>query len=456
MPVETKKGARKQKKASPLLTLPPAILSQILAYKGVISAKNVALNRALLPYTLHAMFSYVRLTTAEQLSRFCAALVRQPDLVEKVEALHIGPQSGKNYKAPDESAWAMKGESESLFAELLSSSRRSRPPYSPTTFVANLNLLGTLVSSLPNLTHLSLIGHALLSLLTDVSYLQEKPLSRVQILEIKLLLFQDWNFPAAETVLHDLAIHLPHLRTLYIRHNMRLLPLTLLNVSSSAILPPRAWPLHSFVLKCILTPPEFRTLLSAFSSPSLTSLTLTLAMGPYAGFMADLARLPHSLRVLRFYFGTQCGEPDRKPFPSFASDGSLHLPNLEHLVLSGNIVSAATFETIRSFPSLRHLEFGPHARFTAGSLLPLVADTKALPLLACLHLDICECRVPDLAPLRQSKRLRPVWQAEFGSVDAGRVVRAAEERGLWVEGTVLCALKRCEVSNWHECPGWYK
>lgn len=128
-------------------------------------------------------------------------------------------------------------------------------------------------------------------------------------------------------------------------------------------------------------------------------------------------------------------------------DIPLPLPNLVDLVLRGKIVTPSTFSIIcESFSSLRNLELKSHTYLALPALLSLLDGPTAVETLNCLEVNVCWCPFipPGLtSPLRRRSGV-PRWSEDFDEDDAGELLGAAVDAGVYLGGNVLCALAICD------------
>lgn len=313
-----------------------------------------------------------------------------------------------------------------------------------------------MLKQLSSLIALHLTGEWLILGIFDEAFLQEDVFETVRILKLELHDGEDYDNPAAATLSRDLAQHLS-LSRLSFTGNCVELPLDLLNLSPSVALPPRSWSLEDFSLNLlVLIGPESRNLFSAFAN--LSSLYVTTLM-VHDDFMRDLAFLPPTLTSLTLLFGVTCpGDPDLVvPHPAFGEYGDLapHFPNLIDLTLGGDIVKLATFDFIRtSLPSLLLLTFKAHTRLSYEPLLAILENSSGEgPNICLLEIDICSCQPGK--PLAGRARRQPQWPPDFGIEDAEDLIDFADDEGIEMLGTILCATRQCEGVE-HECARFYK
>ncbi|GAA5949222.1 hypothetical protein JCM10213_008248 [Rhodosporidiobolus nylandii] len=447
-------GARQNKKPFPFLRLPHPVLVRVFSYKGVLPVQNLTICKALLPATLDALFAFARLVTPTQLRMFCLALARQPAFLRSVRGLRIG-SAGKVYAGKGEENWDEAGEGSEGLARLFGDCESGQGD----TLPVNSGLVKALVSRLPLLTDLKLSTVSLVAIFFDVDFLKHGPLPlpALRVLRLKICTHEGLNMPQAASLLHNLSEYLPSLHTLYLSRTIYSMPLDLLNLSPASRLPPRSWPLETFALCLVTLKPEIRNAFSAFSS--LTRLVLRILERPYAKLMDDLARLPPTLRELVLNWGVSCpGKHQPDSLPRFGGSVQPYFPHLQQLLLAGDIVDASTFALLHTFPSLASLTLGVHTQIIADRLLALVDDVEALPLLDELVVDICACPPPSLKfpSSRQPLKRRPIWPREFGYSEAKRLIEAADEAGVELSGTVLCAARSCDKADGHDCPRWYR
>ncbi|BGP17415.1 hypothetical protein JCM10213_003302 [Rhodosporidiobolus nylandii] len=454
MPPGAKTVARKQKKPILLLRLPPALLTRIFSYAGVVSLSNIALCRGLMPFTLAGLYYDVQLLSPDAVKQFAASLLRRPDLAAAVATMRV------SITAEDEQRLQGVGvmDSQHTFAELLAAGEGI--PYDPTRLLLSSQLVQGVLKSLVNMQCLVVEGAALAGGVLTSDFLSRLP-QKCLHLGVALRLRQDWSFDNSRALLRNVANTLPSLSSFALRRNLRDLPITLLNLPSGFDLAPRSWTLEVFILlDLIILSPAVRSLYSSFAS--LRSLYLTTYY-IYDDFWDDLVRLPPSLQTLDLCIGLPCAMTAHLPphlpnLPKLKAEHILAFPNLQTLGLSGNILSPSAWPILHTFPRLRRIALGTHVELTLPSLQAILDDADDLPDLAVLQIDICECgdRAPRVSSARARPPRRPQWPTDFCFADARKLLSAAKEQGIVVCGTVLCAAKSCNAENGHPCPGWYK
>ncbi|BGP49463.1 hypothetical protein JCM10450v2_005354 [Rhodotorula kratochvilovae] len=222
--------------------------------------------------------------------------------------------------------------------------------------------------------------------------------------------------------------------------------------------------------------------------PELRILLQALAVGAekvsicswwaYPSFMADVTLLPPSVTYLELVVGrgsciTASGNKSSHPatkileeelakpssllVPDKLANVKWHFPNLVSLVLHGELIPPSTFDILLSLPRLRTLDLGSHLTFLLPTLLDFV---RAAPSLHSLHIAVCEC-IPHSAAVVARKKSRPppprpTWGKGFGMEDAKALVRACNEKGVAVRGTIICATKMVYAGDGHLCRGWFQ
>ncbi|BGP17422.1 hypothetical protein JCM10213_003296 [Rhodosporidiobolus nylandii] len=449
MPHGAKKVVRKQKKAFPLLRLPPALLTRIFSYEDVMAPNTVALCKALLPYTLAGLHAEVALSAPAQFRQFRQSLSQHPPLSKALVALTVECGSPSLTQGPR--IELEKGDSPAI----------EEDGFSDNACILSLHLspLQRLLLRLPELTYLSLSSASAVSSVLDERFWQYEPLRQVKTLALALATEEDWGMLEAAACCRILLEFLPSLRSLTFTRNLYDMPLHLLNLSPAVHLPPRSWHLQHFEMLGAMVGPETRNLFTSWT-PTLTNLRLLIVDPPYADFMTDLVRLPPSIEHLALSFGFLCPQgPSVLPGPKLREGTTLYFPNLETLMLGGDIVSSATFAFIFATPSLVSIGFEPHVQLEADKLLAMVQDASVLPKLESLYIGICTCdgRESRFAPSRRPPwRRRPVWPRRFGYSDAKRLIETADKADIELEGNVLCGARCCDAGDGHKCPGWYK
>ncbi|BGP17481.1 hypothetical protein JCM10213_004423 [Rhodosporidiobolus nylandii] len=448
----SKRGKRQKKKPFPLLRLPPAVLARIFSFEDVVTLSNLILCRALLPHTLTGLYDTVRLARPSDLARFCASLVMRPELLSAVSFLFVG--TGRTGGG----AWMRNG-SEGALDSLLAKGGAEASVYDPDEVVGSIELLQNLLQRLPLLTYLRVSGVALVVPIFSPSFLISEPFPRLHELTVELASGEDYDPPESIAILRSLLTHLPALRALSLTGSRHQAPLTLLNLPSPSYLPPRSWRLTALRLQLwVAIPAEVRSLFSSMAH-GLTHFTAT-PLDAYAEFMRDLAFLPPSLTHLSLTFGFPCPRHIHKPgLPKFG-DAPLFLPSLTFLQLRGDILSPASFPVIRSFPALDYLCLGPHTQPSLSSVLSLFefADEEEegywLSPISSLDIDICACPPGPLRGGGAGKR--PNWPPTLGYSEAKELVEELDGYGVFVGGTVLCAIRDCVKDDGHDCPRWYR
>ncbi|BGP17537.1 hypothetical protein JCM10213v2_005570 [Rhodosporidiobolus nylandii] len=385
----------------PFLHLPPSVLLQILAYDGVLTSMNLSICKALLPVALEALYISCELDGRPQIARFAAALIHKPKLRD-------------------------------LLSDSLSFA--AARPFDPLSVTVGAGLLQDLFRSMPRLRQLHLWIKPLLSTLLSQAYLASNPLPRVRSLLVSVCRNEPWGGPGEMAFCLRLQM-LPALRVFaFVLHDNPQLPLALLNVDTSTRLPSRSWDVESVQLSrgaCI--GPEARHLFAAFSDLRRL-LVNSNALAP--AFPSDLALLPSTLRALTLQIGPTCPDYDREAIlPKLDSLAYFH--NLEHLHISGDIVTYETYESLPRLPRLRCLLLGRHTLLDAPEFASFLDfnSPSSLSSLELLTLNVCRC--PDASPAPTTSKKRSIrWPTSLSLADGRELAKRCQTIGIHLRGTI--------------------
>ncbi|BGP17535.1 hypothetical protein JCM10213v2_005568 [Rhodosporidiobolus nylandii] len=438
-----------------LLSLPPAVLRLILISaepERTVLHSNFLLCKDLLPYTLEALYNNCQILGAEHVAYFAAALIADPKKLALVRYFGV---SARDY---DPVLWGASNGSRGS-GQIIDV---GAGPYQPTKVVVGFGLIKELVRAMPHLDELTLFGKAFVANVLTVRFLTKEPMPTVRTIILWIKEDEDWTEPDDRTVLHKISL-IPSLSRLYLNLNRNTqLPIDLLNFYPSSSLAPRSLSVDGVRMdNGGWLGPEIRNLFRAVP-PTFCAITLEF-LSVHPAFPSDLAVLPPSLRTLTLVFGPACpdGEfPFAEPTQLFpkVEDELLFLPNLEHLHLSGNIVTPATFHAISKLKKLYCLLLGEHTALDAEAFFPLLrrGDPSDLPNLDHLTCHICVCPIawrPTNDPkwhLYRAGELPPAaWPKAFSAKDGEELLRLGEQRGILIEGKVRCVLGMCRADAGH-------
>ncbi|GAA6036784.1 hypothetical protein JCM8097_003477 [Rhodosporidiobolus ruineniae] len=362
-----------------ILRLPPHLLRLILCDEDCpVTLANLTICKALLPYTIEALYHDIALVHPVTLAKFDARTRAQPKLLELICRCGFEDPSTRNPEAPGAVNEARRRLGRGK-------SRHSSPP---STF----------------------------SLTDDIALLPRlAAFPGLRTLEMSTPDSLDEDFPP-----------LPHLNTqpeLYLApRSLALVEIALEGPATS--LPPdyRALfmacrRLTQFELVCAALPPSFASDLSLFP-PSLRSLTLKIGRP-----CPDYGSAGESLSV-------------EDTFPKL-DDILPSFPHLHQLSLQGYLLQS--LDSLCALPRLAHLSLGPHTRCLPSSLLRLLPP--ALPSLSDLVIHLCTCFHPDGQRSRRVYAFSGAPPADEGNPDGSSItrdsealLREAERTGVLVEG----------------------
>lgn len=210
------------------------------------------------------------------------------------------------------------------------------------------DLLRNLCRGLSRLDPLHIVGAPVFRLLTARTYLETDPfpsLTRLKLVYAQdpALLCEDAPEEGDDTLFSRLQL-IPTLCAVVLEDNMWHIPIDLLGCSPMTHLASRTFNWKAFALSSVYrVGAEVCCVFRALSS-SLRSVYLT-GYEPYANIWRDLVLLPPSLEHLEVGFGSRC--PIRCPtdppsLPKLENLPWIDFPNLQHLHLGGDVVSALT------------------------------------------------------------------------------------------------------------------
>ncbi|GAA5827461.1 hypothetical protein JCM11251_003821 [Rhodosporidiobolus azoricus] len=434
-----------------LLDLPRAVLNRIFREKEVVTIRNLALCKALLPYQLTGLYRDVILSTETQVQSFAAAVKSKPELLSNVEefspVLYLPPACEEVKGLRRAKHW--RQQQEKLPAE----------PREPTW-----QTLRDLILAMPNLVHFCFACPSFLRHLVSQSFLDRDPFPNLQELMIVLAKTEVPIGLDDQEVLRRLPCSkLLRRFILYLQSGVDL-PLPLLNApfGGRTSLQPRSWDVRDFVIGGTgWGGPELRHLFSLFGN-TLDSVDLTFTtVSP--SFAHDCLFLPSSLTQMTLVVGYGCPSGctgGRYPISCQPLlDLGTHFPHLKDLTIYGNMVAPSTLRSLAGLLELDYLAFGAHAEISAAEVLDFLLPS--LPSLT--GLDIFLCQGPDF-PFALAKKRQPqlqvahskgklpkvVWPPAFGPDDAVKLLKKASRAGVVVDGTIRCAIGICTHTDRHK------
>ncbi|GAA5999826.1 uncharacterized protein JCM10292_003759 [Rhodotorula paludigena] len=462
-------------KPSLFLFLPPTVLDHVFAEPGTVTFDNFLICRRLLPATLANLYRAVQLDSADALALFASAIERQPWLVSRVHELELAILDECDYLLPKRSLW-LPGGGRAEQAILNCTDRRKL-----STLKMGPDLLRELCRRLSRLDRLHIVGAPIFRLLTARTYLETDPfpsLTRLRLIYAQdpALLCEDAPEEGDDTLLSRLQL-IPTVCAVTLE-NMWHVPIDLLGCSPMTQLASRTFSWKAFTLSGFYRiGPELRCMFRGLSS-SLRSVQL-FGYEPYANIWRDLVVLPRSLEHLDVGFGYCCPvqcPTDPPPLPKLENLPWVDFPNLQHLHLGGDVVSALTFSTVLlRLPRLFCLSLNEHVDIPTDSLFSLLrGGPSTWPRIRRLSVNICACERPvppapaaAAPPPPQTRRKAsraaaqavklsrgPHWPREFGKAEALELLRITAAREIGLMGSVLCAEGACTDEDGHTCPEW--
>ncbi|BGP41311.1 hypothetical protein JCM10449v2_005288 [Rhodotorula kratochvilovae] len=439
---------RKQHKSCRLVRLPEPILFQILSYKDVLTSSNLGLCRALAPVAIKALYRDISLSSREQVQLFAWTLRRHPERAALVLRLTFWDKTySKDQLCTD--AW-QPGRGDLGSGQLFDFD--SAEPSSGV--VVGIGLVKDILRMLVNLGSFHIAGVALFAPLLQRDFLETDPYPRLSVLSLQAIVTAREAVPSS--LIHSLT-RVPSLKDVLLFGLENLGHSNLLNADPQ-----------------VRVGPELRILLQALAVGA--EKVSICSWWAYPSFMADVTLLPPSVTYLELVVGrgsciTASGNKSSHPatkileeelakpssllVPDKLANVKWHFPNLVSLVLHGELIPPSTFDILLSLPRLRTLDLGSHLTFLLPTLLDFV---RAAPSLHSLHIAVCEC-IPHSAAVVARKKSRPppprpTRRKGFGMEDAKALVRACNEKGVAVGGTIICATKMVYAGDGHLCRGW--
>ncbi|GAA5889693.1 hypothetical protein JCM6882_007105 [Rhodosporidiobolus microsporus] len=460
-----------------LLDLPPAALRRIFNEGKVITRRNLAICKALLPYTVDALYEFVTFLGTARLQQFAEEVGRPPALLEKVQRFAFAKASPQEMKDEQVSGAriskhaakkAPKSGSHSVpVFPTLPTNATPRSTGTHSVLDETIRLLKHFLRHLPSLQ--TFVIHGLSPAIVREIFPLHSPSSKPLALCI-IFTGDDFGEEAGDELLIYHLAQLRHLTRLDLRLNRsHSVPLPLLNLPHEKLHhSSRSWDVEELVMReGHWAGPELCHLFSSLTT-SLRAVELSfLAVSP--SFPTDLLRLPPSLTSLTLMAGATCPSGcigGSIPIPLVELGGVLpHFPNVRQVILSGNVVTPQTLYDLTRLRKLELLALGPHAAIDAESILALLPPN--LPHLSFLQISFC-CGLshPPLSsyetylaavagghvPTHRARMVggtlpTVVWPDGFGANDAEGLLRRADEMGVKVEGTVRCAMGMCSGTS---------
>lgn len=364
-----------------------------------------------------------------------------------------GPMLASATRRPrkSSSAWAESCSTRSVSLSSLSSRRpvadvrlHVAAPYEPDRLRPDDALLRDLLRRLTSLEQVLLFGRARLCAVLDEPFLREGALDSVNTFRCHLNGSEDWDDAEAVETCRRLQL-LPSLDLVGFGRNYTGMPLSLDNTLPRYRLEPRSWTLTTVTFdEMSEVGPSIKHLFASLK-PGFKRLRIE-ALRCYDGLARDMALVPSTVEIVDINFGSRCWIYDGGPIPSFDNVFTpARFPHLKHLHIGGPLLDATHIPSLGDLPTLKCLALGFHLPLSGAALLSLL-EKGSLPIKH-LALQICAC--PD--PTRRKARPRPRWHAEFGSADARTVWRAAERAGVEIDGSITCAIKKCDLADGHAC-----
>ncbi|GAA6036742.1 hypothetical protein JCM8097_003455 [Rhodosporidiobolus ruineniae] len=425
-----------------ILRLPPHLLRRIfLDPVKPIKLENLTICRALLAYTLQALYSYVDLIDPGAPARFARCTRGRREVLGLVKIC--------SYCADPNPDTISLGDLDSKLVENVERDAVAEALYA----MSNLEIL----------------------------IVRGKEAARRLFLDPLYLLMQPWPLLSAVTMVenHDYpgewsdadAAILPRIARLpslvVVAYSTispqpsSLPPLPTLNSNPVLYMPQRSLSLRSIVLSAWQSTavPDYRPLYAALRD-CLDTFTLALAALPRSS-IEHFTYLPPSIRTLVLDIGYRCPDGDRNSKLSFyAIDGVFSsFPFLERLTIAGNVLDDAS--ALSTLNHLAHLTLGPHTFFLPSQLATLLPPT--LPALKSLILHLCSCPTePDGSRTVFSFVDRPCGRGPVRLVreelkrDTEDLLRQSERVGIVVDGTLRCGIAMCRSGEVHGryCEGY--
>ncbi|GAA5889663.1 hypothetical protein JCM6882_007097 [Rhodosporidiobolus microsporus] len=435
--------------------LPPTVLDSIFRWQdGAVTLSNVTISKSLLPHTLRGLYGKAWLQGLQRIRQFAAAVNTRRKSLLFVRSFSLSDPF--RFSVTQDRTW-YEGGAERGRGQL----NRGRVPYRPENLTVGFGLLRDLLRGMTNLTSLRLVGKPFIANLLARDFLLSRPfpqLGTLILVDEKTLESPGYD---AATLFRRVQM-ITSLRSLLLNLNQQdhLLPLSLLDVSTSASLEPRTWSLEWFyTLDGAWLGPEIRHVFSSLNN-SFKKLELKFK-DVYPGLSSDLYLLPPSLRVLTLKFGERCPVQNPAHFPKV--DAVLfHFPLLEHVHLYGNIVTSETFDALAGRSSLRCLILGRHTEPDGAKLLTFLDPNHPsyLPSLVYLIIVVCHCPSPSevvqqsansAGNLVEAPKLRkktdPNWPPLFSRQQGEQILARAEEVKVLTLGSLVVALGRQEPAS---------
>ncbi|GAA6036747.1 hypothetical protein JCM8097_003457 [Rhodosporidiobolus ruineniae] len=433
-------GKKRQRAARTpfLLRLPPHLLQHISGDRLIlpISASNVAICRALLPYTRRALYRVIDLVRSGVAVKLGACTKYRPELLDLVKMV-----SYRTVSAVSTAAAGLNQAGEGDVSRLKQE---------------QVQTLVDILYKMRNLESLIMCGKsAARELFVNPHYLAVQPWCHLR--HLNLLTDHDEEWEECDVLLLPRLLALPALTSYVSSASLlapdHLAPLPLTNLGPTTYLSARSLGItHLFLMTAFSELPlEYRNLFAACSN-TLSELYLSCDSLPLACASA-LSVLPPSLTTLTLMVGQPCPNGVFHPYCTCVDSIFPFWPNLTTLVIRDNLLLDTSCLT--SLQHLQHLSLGPHTAFLPSDLARLLPPT--LPALQSLTASLCCCTSvcgvidayctsaffsPNSAsrPLPSTAMRRPIE----------KLLTRAEHVGVLVEGNVRCAVGLYRAVKEHE------
>ncbi|BGP33283.1 hypothetical protein JCM10296v2_005077 [Rhodotorula toruloides] len=439
---------------SPLCRLPPDVLHAV--FFQTITSQNFIICKQLLPSTLEALYRYVVVKTPQQLARFASSLKIRPANAHSVRFLTLYSTIRHDFGQGSPIKWLSDDEtygSSQLPASVANLDPASNPllSYPPASMAVGMGLLKDLLRLLTNVRIVDVTSVPILASLFAADYLESRPFSKLRSLWLQVDANQqskeDWDGASLATLTRNLRL-IPSLRRVGLYYNIDALPVNFLNLEPSFAVAPRSWQIDYLAIRRFRRlGPETAILFSSLAPTVKTVIIDTMLM--HRRLFDDLACLPASISLLSLDLGCACSKEHPTSdwiFPALASSIE-HLVNLEHLHLTGNIVSVETYDAISGLPSLICVSLGAHTALSLPHLLKLIKRVPpSQPKLQNLYVMMCEC--PSPGPDKQ----RPNFPPGFGPAEVDTLTKATRKARVKLSGTIYCTTGDCTHKSGKVCP----
>ncbi|BGO92606.1 hypothetical protein NBRC10512_004296 [Rhodotorula toruloides] len=437
---------------SPLCRLPPDVLHAI--FFQTITSQNFIICKQLLPNTLEALYCDVVIRKSQQLACFASSLKIRPANARSVRFLTLGKTIRYDFGQGSPIKWLSDDEthgSGQLPTSISKLEWDGRLSYRPASMVVGIGLLKDLLRILTNVRTLDVTSVPLLASLFAADYLESRPFSKLRSLWLQVDVNQqtreDWDGASLATLARNLRL-IPSLGRVGLYYNVDALPVNFLNLEPSFAIAPRSWQIDYLAIRRFRRlGPETAVLFSSLAPTVKTVIIDTMLM--HRRLFDDLACLPASISLLSLDLGCACSKEHPTSdwiFPALSSSIE-HLVNLEHLHLTGNIVSVETYDAISGLSSLICVSFGAHTALSLPHLLKLIKRVPpSQPKLQNLYVMTCEC--PSPGPDKQ----RPNFPSGFGPAEVDTLIKETRKARVKLSGTIYCTTGNCTHKRGKVCP----